>query len=225
MWRMRLRFYAMKSSGRKTNKKSDQGSVVSGRSKAGEMTHALNFFAEAGLLKRVKRSGWWVAGIENPETVAEHCFRCALIGYYIAHCEGVDPYQVMSMTLFNDIHEARINDLHKMGHYYIEFRKAEEKVFNDQIQRLNSKVKNSLSSMRKKYTQQSTPESIVARDADILECLIQAKEYLDNGYPVAKTFFNRAPSHLKTKTAKALWKAALKWDSHAWWQNVVKFER
>ena len=90
---------------------------------------ALNFFAEAGLLKRVKRSGWWVAGIENPETVAEHCFRCAVIGYFLAHCEGVDPFRVVTMTLFNDIHEARINDLHKMGHHYIDFHEAEIKAF------------------------------------------------------------------------------------------------
>ncbi len=68
-------------------------------------------------------------------------------------------------------------------------------------------------------------EAIATRDADILECLIQAKEYLDNGYPVAKTFFKRAPSFLKTRTAKSLWQKALRWDSHAWWQNVVKFER
>ena len=186
---------------------------------------ALNFFAEAGLLKRVKRSGWWVAGIENPETVAEHCFRCAIIGYYLAHAEKVDPYPVMVMTLFNDIHEARINDLHKMGHYYIDFRPAEKKAFEDQVRDLNSFVKAELSRFRASYDKQLSKESIVARDADILECLIQAKEYLDNGYPVAKTFFRRAPDHLKTKTAKAWWKAALKWDSHAWWQNVVKFER
>ena len=30
------------------------------------------------------------------------------------------------MTLFGDIHEARINDLHKMGHSYIDFKKAEK---------------------------------------------------------------------------------------------------
>ncbi|MBF0384955.1 MAG: HD domain-containing protein, partial [Candidatus Omnitrophica bacterium] len=40
---------------------------------------AVNLFAEAGLLKRVKRSGWWVAGIKDPESVAEHSFRCAVI--------------------------------------------------------------------------------------------------------------------------------------------------
>jgi putative hydrolases of HD superfamily len=187
--------------------------------------NALNFFAEAGLLKRVKRSGWWVAGIENPETVAEHCFRCAVIAFYIAYQEGVDPYRAAVMALFNDIHEARINDLHKMGHYYIEFRHAEQKVFKDQIALLEKKVMQELRTLRDDYDGQKTRESIVTRDADILECLLQAKEYLDNGYPMAKTFFKRAPAHLKTKTARRLWQQAQKWDSHGWWQNVVKFDR
>ena len=55
------------------------------------------------------------------------------------------------MTLFNDIHEARINDLHKMGHYYIDFRQAEQKAFDDQINKLNSKVRNELSNFRNSY--------------------------------------------------------------------------
>jgi putative hydrolase of HD superfamily len=208
----RPRCYAMKSSVKKNNKTKPQ-------------IAALDFFAEAGLLKRVKRSGWWVAGIKDPESVAEHCFRCAVIGYYIAHCEGVDPHKVVTQTLFNDIHEARINDLHKMGHHYIDFREAEKKVFADQIAFLDKKVKAALQAMRADYEGQSSPESIVARDADILECLIQAKEYVDLGFPVARTFFKRAPDHLKTASAKKLWQQALSWDSHAWWQNVVKFER
>jgi len=202
-----------------------KSSVKKNRKKISPEASALDFFAEAGLLKRVKRSGWWVAGIKDPETVAEHCFRCAIIGYYIAHCEGVDPCKVVTQTLFNDIHEARINDLHKMGHHYIDFRQAEKKAFADQIARLDRRVKEALRSMRADYEAQVSRESIVARDADILECLIQAREYVDLGYPVAKTFFKRAPDHLKTKTAQKLWKKALHWDSHAWWQDVVKFER
>ena len=195
------------------------------KSTAWNALSAVNFFAEAGLLKRVKRSGWWVAGIENPESVAEHCFRCAVIGYYIAHCEGVDPYHVLIMTLFNDIHESRINDLHKMGHYYIDFKEAEKKVFKDQIAKLDQKISRELQERRCDYDEQKTKESIVARDADILECLLQAKEYMDNGYPVAKKFFQRAPSFLKTKTAQRIWLQIKKWDSHDWWQEVVKFER
>src|ERR1700691_2225577 len=146
---MRLRCYAMRSSA-KNKIKSRPPIKTFGGDKGGAVA-ALNFFAEAGLLKRVKRSGWWVAGIENPETVAEHCFRCAVIGYYIAHCEGVDPFRVVTMTLFNDIHEARINDLHKMGHYYIDFREAEKKAFDDQIAFLDKRVKKALQVMRGDY--------------------------------------------------------------------------
>ncbi|MBF0479513.1 MAG: HD domain-containing protein [Candidatus Omnitrophica bacterium] len=186
---------------------------------------AVDFFAEAGLLKKIKRSGWWVAGIKDPETVAEHCFRCAVMGYYMAHLEGVDPYKVLLMTLFNDIHEARINDLHKMGHYYIDFKEAEKKVFADQIRPLDKKVSREMAGIRGDYDAQQTAEAIVARDADILECLLQAKEYYDCGHPQAKKFFRAAPDHLKTVTARQLWDSMKDWDSGKWWENVVKFER
>ena len=196
-----------------------------GRKKITKKNNAVNFFAEVGLLKKIKRSGWWVAGIKDPESVAEHSFRCAIIGYYMARIEKVNPYKVMTMALFNDVHEARINDLHKMGHFYIDFKDAEKKVFKDQVENLDKVVKSEMTDLRKEYDDQKTKESIVARDADILECLLQAKEYLDEGYLKAKKFFKTAPDHLKTKTANALWKEIQDWDSGRWWEDVVKFER
>jgi len=199
--------------------------AVKKKLKEDETMDALNFFAEAGLLKRVKRSGWWVAGIKDPESVADHSFRTAVIGFYLAHQEEVDPYKVVSMSLFNDIHEARINDLHKMGHYYIDFKEAEKKVFKDQVGKIDKKVKSQLESLREEYDAQCTQESLVARDADILECLIQAKEYFDSGHLEAEHFFRKAPSYLKTASAKKFWKTIQDWDSSDWWQSVVKFER
>jgi putative hydrolase of HD superfamily len=186
---------------------------------------AINFFAEAGLLKKIKRSGWWVAGIKDPESVAEHCFRCAVIGYYLAHQEGADPYKVIVMTLFNDIHESRINDLHKMGHYYIDFKDAERRVFKDQTELLAAAMKEELRRFRAEYDGQRSKEGVVARDADILECLLQAKEYHDIGYKGAEKFFQKAPEFLHTKTAQRLWRKIKRWDSRSWWEHVVKFER
>ncbi len=212
----------MKSSDKKTKPKNKNNSNPQ---RLEPHRRALDFFAEAGLLKLIHRSGWWVAGIANPESVAEHCFRCAVIGYYLAHLEGVDPYKVVVMTLFNDIHEARINDLHKMGHYYIDFKDAERKVFKDQVKFLDEKIKLELECFRREYEDQQTKEGIVARDADILECLVQAKEYVEHGYPGAQKFFNRAPGYLKTKTAKKMWQQIKSWDPSSWWQEVVKFER
>ena len=48
----------------------------------------IDLISEAGVLKRVRRSGWWVLGIKDVETVAEHSFRCAAIGYIIAFFGG-----------------------------------------------------------------------------------------------------------------------------------------
>jgi len=184
----------------------------------------LDFFAEAGLLKRVKRTGWWVVGIKDAETVAEHCFRCAVIGYVLAEMENVSAEKVVMMCLFHDFAEARINDAHKMGAYYINYRDAETRAFLGQIKNLPKKIKNKLLALNNTYLQRKTKESIVARDADILECLLQAKEYYGQGHSQAKLFFKKAPQFLKSKNAKKLWNDALSWDTSLWWQNLVNFE-
>lgn len=185
----------------------------------------LDFIAEIGMLKRIKRSGWWVLGIPHEESVAEHSFRCAIIGYLLARSEGADPHKVVMMGLFNDIHEARISDLHKMAHKYIDVRDAEKKAFDEQVEDLDKNVKNELSGLREEHDTQETLESLVARDADILECLIQAKEYFDLGYKNAEKFYQKAPSHLKTESAKKMWNDASGWDSSTWWEKLSKFER
>ncbi len=185
----------------------------------------LDFISEAGVLKRVRRSGWWVLGIKNPETVAEHSFRCVVIGYVLAKMEKVHSYEVLLMTLFNDIHEARINDLHKMGQRYIDFQRAEDKAFSEQASILPKDMGTELSKLHKEYRLQKSKESIVARDADILECLIQAKEYHLHGYREAVKFMKKAPQHIKTKSAKRLWKLAQTMDLNEWWEKLSDFKR
>ncbi|MBU2102961.1 MAG: HD domain-containing protein, partial [Candidatus Omnitrophica bacterium] len=142
----------------------------------------VDFILEAGLLKRVERSGWSVVGMKQKESVAEHSFRCAIIGYLLASLEGADSSRVILMTLFGDMHEARITDLHKMAQRYIDVREAESAAFSGQISRLPEPMACELARMRREYTAQETKESIIARDADILECLIQAKEYYEFGF-------------------------------------------
>lgn len=185
----------------------------------------LNFISEAGLLKRVMRSGWWVIGIKDAETVAEHSFRCSVIGYVIACMENVPAYKVLLMTLFNDIHEARINDLHKMSQRYVEMRKAEDKAFSEQITPLPENMRKELRGMHGDYRKQKSKESVIARDADILECLIQAKEYHEYGYKEAVKFMKKAPSVLRTKSAKKLWSLAKKMNLNEWWEELSSFER
>ena len=185
----------------------------------------LDFFAEVGQLKRVKRSGWWVAGVPEPESVAEHSFRTGVMGHVLARMEQVDPYKVVLMTLYNDVHETRVNDLHKIGHRYIDFKAVEKKVQDEQLDAQDG-FKKEIALLLAELHAQQTPESIVARDADILECIIQGKEYFDFGFAQTKEWFEDKLSLLKTESAKKLYTFLLEqWHSAQWRDNLKKFDR
>jgi putative hydrolase of HD superfamily len=139
--------------------------------------------------------------------------------------EDIPPYKVLMMTLFNDLAEARINDMHKVAGRYLNVKEAEKKAFSEQIEPLDKNTREEMKDLKEEYDKQETPESLIARDADILECLIQAKEYSDIGLSNAEKFFKKAPEHLATESARELWEEAKAWDSNAWWEKLGKFER
>ena len=91
------------------------------------MEELVHFLFETGHLKNVDRSGWWLLGNKNPESVAEHSFRCTILGYVLAKLEGVDASKVIMMCLFHDVHETRTNDLHKVVQKYINLEEAGDK--------------------------------------------------------------------------------------------------
>ncbi|MBN1586672.1 MAG: HD domain-containing protein [Candidatus Omnitrophica bacterium] len=185
----------------------------------------LNFFAEAGALKNVRRSGWWLLGIKDGESVAEHSFRTALIGFVLAKLEGVELLPTVMMCLTNDLHESRINDLHKVGHRYIDFKSAERAAAKEQRELLPEDLASDFETWEKNLQEQNSPEAVVARDADLLECMLQGKEYVDRGYKKADEWMLRPYALLKTESAKKLGRALRDWDSQTWWQHLKKLER
>ena len=189
------------------------------------LTPLLDLLGEAGVLKSVRRSGLWMIGIKNGESVAEHSFRAALLGYVLAKMERVDPYPVVMMSLLNDLHEARINDLHKVGHRYIDFRAAEKKASAEQMADLPPAIRKDLTRWSKELHDQSNRASLIARDADLLECMIQGKEYAERGYPQAISWMTRPMHLLKTKSAKKLAHRLKSWKSDRWWQHLVTLAR
>ena len=185
----------------------------------------LDLLAEAGILKSVRRSGWWMIGIKNGESVAEHSFRAALLGYLLAKMERVDPYPVVMISLLNDLHEARINDLHKVGHRYIDFKQAERSASREQLAALPAAIRGELGRWMEDLFSQRSRAGVIARDADLLECMIQGKEYADRGHSRAIDWMKRPAHLLKTGSAKKIARALPHWKSDAWWQHLVTLER
>jgi putative hydrolase of HD superfamily len=89
----------------------------------------LKFIEEAGMLKRTPRTGFQFLG-SGAESVAEHIFRTAYIGFTLGHLSReADPNKLLKMCLFHDLPEARTGDLNYVNKKYV---KADEhKAVND----------------------------------------------------------------------------------------------
>ena len=184
------------------------------------MKNIAKFFFELGQLKKVKRSGWWLAGVKDPESVAEHSFRATIIARILAEMENADVNKATTMVLFHDVPEARINDLHKVGARYIDFEKAEVASLKEQVERLPKKIADEMAALYKEMLQGKTKEAIIAKDADLLECAIQAKEYLEQNYKDCENWIYNVGKKLKTKSAKEILKLIKKTNSNSWWYGL-----
>ena len=182
------------------------------------MQDLANYFYEMGQLKRVKRSGWWVAGIDDPESVAEHTLRAAQLGYVLATLEGADPQKTSMMCLFHDTPETRTNDAHHLSQHYIEKKSGEQRAFKDQTNRLPEAAASGITDIMREYEARSTPEAVIAKDADRLECLLQAREYQSQGYRNVQEWIDSNRAALKTESAQRLADACLQTDPSEWWQ-------
>ena len=199
--------------------------MVKMMSKNNKYNKLLDFLAEVGQLKRVRRSGWWTVGIKDCESVAEHSFRCAIIGYCLAKMERCDSHKTALICLFNDVHEARINDLHKIVQRYLDLKVIERKALKEQVSHLPYDIGSSIKSLMNELWNDQSRESIIARDADILECMLQGKEYFEQGYIQAKEFFDKSHALLKTKSARTLARALKKWNSRSWCTKLAVMRR
>lgn len=65
-----------------------------------------------------------------------------------------------------------------------------------------------------------SPEAKVVRDADLLECLVQAREYQALGYHDVVDWIFNARAALKTESAKKIAAECLKTEPKEWWQGL-----
>ena len=185
------------------------------------MEELVKFLFEVGHLKNVQRSGWWLIGNRKPESVAEHSFRCAVLGYFLAKSENLDTSKVILMCLFHDLHESRTNDLHKIAQRYLNLKEGENKVSQDQIFSLENSERDEIGSILKEFSDQETKESAVAKDADILECALQAREYqVQQGFTDAESWLKNGQGTLKSESAKRLLALIEDSDPNEWWKNL-----
>ncbi|MEV0197504.1 HD domain-containing protein [Nonomuraea sp. NPDC050691] len=187
---------------------------------ADDMTGLTGLLYEMGLLKRYKRTGWLVAGVRDPESIADHSFRTAVIAGVIAALEGGDPQRAAFMSLFHDSQETRITDIPYVAKRYVTA-PANEDVTADQTRDVPEAVAAMLRDAIAEYEEKVSLEAVCARDADKLECLLQAVEYREQGNQNVQPWIDSSLAALKTATAKRLADEALRTNTLDWLTRVL----
>jgi putative hydrolase of HD superfamily len=185
-----------------------------------EAASVANFAHEMGVLKRLRRAGWWQVGVRDPESVAEHSLRVAQLAGLIAAEEGGDPARAAYLGLWHDSQETRITDIPHSARPYIGEKAGNEVITRDQVAHMPDAAAKTVTEAVIEYEAKETLEAQCAKDADKLECLLQALEYRAAGYQHVQKWIDSSRSGIKTSFAARVADAALAGSTNTWHEQA-----
>ncbi|MFJ2210899.1 HD family hydrolase [Streptomyces sp. NPDC101062] len=186
-----------------------------------DLTAVARFLYEAGTLKSTKRSGWWMAGVRDPESVADHSWRTALLASIIAKLEGADPAQAALLAVWHDSQETRTGDVNHLGKKYTKGEADPRDITADQVAGMPKVLADAVRDLVAEYEAKESPEAVCARDADKLECMIQGIEYRDQGYVNAQRWIDNSRRRITTPSGQAIADAVLATGSLDWLRSAL----
>ncbi|TET72873.1 HD domain-containing protein [Candidatus Bathyarchaeota archaeon] len=147
------------------------------------MEDIIEFLSNVGKLKEIPRTGWVESGVEEPESVADHSFRTAVLAMLLADLQGLDSGKAAKMALLHDLAEASTGDLtpedkRQRGPAYLT---EEEEAMGGLLSKLPRDVAARYKALWDEFRRGSSPEARVVAQADKVEMLLQASEYEGGG--------------------------------------------
>ncbi|MBS3057272.1 MAG: HD domain-containing protein [Candidatus Diapherotrites archaeon] len=137
----------------------------------------IEFFQNAGKLKNIKRTGWKLMGIKNPESVAEHSFRLAVMAFALAPRFGLDAEKCAVLALIHDLPEAYTGDISHAGVPGKQQIANENKAMKKLIAKLEPKTKNGILKLWNEFIDEKSREAELIQQLDKLEMALQAFYY------------------------------------------------
>lgn len=169
------------------------------------MDKIIKFFSEVGKLKTMPRRGWVIRDIKNPESIAEHTFRVAIMAWVLADQKSskLNIEKIIKMALIHDLCEVYAGDttpydsilpkdkrkreeLVKTWPRFSEEKKKElaEKKYKKEEEGLDKLIKDLQPRLRQEiknlwldYESGASLEGKFFKHADRIESFLQASEY------------------------------------------------
>ncbi len=164
-----------------------------------EKTFSLLF--ESLSLKKLPRMGWLIEKAPH-ESLADHSFGAAIIALALARMEKLpanDEAALIRRALLHDLHEARVGDLSRLQRQYVkaDYLRAEQEMLE------GTHLEPEIGLLKDEQL------ALLSHDADKLDMLFQAIDYLNAGNRNMSRFIEAALEQIKSNSGKKLAKMAL----------------
>ncbi|MGQ0771415.1 MAG: HD domain-containing protein [Nitrososphaerota archaeon] len=167
-----------------------------------ESTSLAEFFQTAIKLKSVQRQGWKdKLGLQNPESVADHCYSMAVIAMVISDQRKLDTVKMIKMSLLHDLAETITGDLTPNQTSKSKKITLEDKAMKKILQSLTESQKAEYWNIWQEYQKNTSEEAKLLHQIDKLEMAIQASKYLQSGFTKNQLapFFESAQAEIADK--------------------------
>jgi len=168
------------------------------------MENILKFLIAVGKLKKKKRRGWELRGVKDPETIADHTFRVAIMAWLLGEKRKLNINKIIRMALIHDICEIYAGDTTpydsplskknekewkkilnkwprlsktKKEKFFLEKYKKEKEALKKIIFSLPKNLRKEIKNLWNEYEKGLTREGRFVRQVDRVENLLQALEY------------------------------------------------
>jgi putative hydrolase of HD superfamily len=166
------------------------------------MSKYLDFFHQVGKLKDLKRQGWVIKGVKEPESVADHSFRLGVMALVLAPRLGLDSSKCIKLALIHDVAESIVGDITPHDNVSKSDKSAlEERAILKMFKGLDDE--GSFLTLWKEYENKESKEALFVKELDKFETLIQAFEYekKNESYDLEE-FWDKSDSLIKNDLLK-----------------------
>lgn len=147
------------------------------------MEGIIKFLRSVGRLKGLPRTGWLEVGVKDPESVAEHSYRTAVLAMMLADLQGLDAEKSTRMALLHDLAEAETGDMtpEQKRRRGPASTREEDEAMTHILSTLPASLAERYRSLWEEYRTRASPEAETAVQADKVEMILQALEYEETG--------------------------------------------
>jgi len=162
----------------------------------------VRFFVRSGRLKAERRRGWVKKlGLTDPESVADHSYRTALMTMVMSDSRGLDTGRALRLALLHDLPEAVVGDAMPEERSGSVKTDVETKAMDGLLVDLPAKVRLLYRDAWLEFVEGKTEEAKLVKQLDKLEMAIQAWEYVQESSDPssAREFFASAKEQVSDK--------------------------